>query len=500
MSKPQLKVKYLPIDSGDELIAYIHQDSKWIQALGLRARALIEIHNQARTIIATLHLIEADSWLGKDEIGLSTEAFNLLDCPINHRVNIAPSEPNHSMHYVREKIAGEPFTQSSLNEICQDIAQHRYSPSEVSAFLVACAQTRLNRQEILYLTQAMINQGKKLDWNSHFIVDKHCIGGIPGNRTTLIVTPIIAAFGLTMPKTSSRAITSPAGTADTMEVFANVNLSMSEMQAVVHEHQACIAWGGTAQLSPIDDLLIKVERPLMLDSQGQMIASILSKKIAAGATHLLLDIPVGPYAKVRSMSEAQRLKQEFEFVSDHLGMHTQVILTDGTQPIGRGIGPILESKDVIAVLENQMDAPQDLREKSLKMAGHILEFSPNVRGGQGYEIAKQILESGQALNKFRAITDSQGLSPIHKNMGKYTLNIQATETGTIQAINNRHIARLAHLTGAPTDAGAGIFIHKKVGDTVQQGEILYTLYANVESNLEFARNFLKQYQTGYTFE
>lgn len=500
MSKPQLKVKYLPIDSGDELIAYIHQDSKWIQALGLRARTLLEIHNQSRTIITTLHLIKQDDWLATDEIGLSTEAFNLLGCPINHRVNIAPSEPNHSMHYVREKIAGEPFTQSSLDEICQDIAQHRYSPSEISAFLVACAQTRLNRQEILYLTQAMINQGKKLDWNSHFIVDKHCIGGIPGNRTTLIVTPIIAAFGLTMPKTSSRAITSPAGTADTMEVFANVNLSMNEMQAVVHQHQACIAWGGTAQLSPIDDLLIKVERPLMLDSQGQMIASILSKKMAAGATHLLLDIPVGAYAKVKNMSDAQRLKQEFEFVSDHLGLNTQVILTDGSEPIGRGIGPLLESQDVIAVLESSADAPQDLKEKSLKMAGHILEFSPNVRGGQGYQIAQQILESGQALSKFRAIVESQGLSPIHETIGHHTLDVKANHSGTVTAINNRHIARLAHLTGAPTDAGAGIFIHKKVGDSVATNEALYTLYANVESNLEFARKFLQQYQSGYTIE
>jgi thymidine phosphorylase len=140
------------------------------------------------------------------------------------------------------------------------------------------------------------------------VVDKHSIGGIPGNRTTMIVAPIVAAHGLIMPKTSSRAITSPAGTADTMEVLAKVDLSEAEMRSVVERCGACIAWGGHVNLSPADDVIIAVERPLQIDTPEQMVASILSKKMAAGVTHLVLDIPFGPTAKIRSAAYAQRVR------------------------------------------------------------------------------------------------------------------------------------------------------------------------------------------------
>ena len=139
-----------------------------------------------------------------------------------------------------------------------------------------------------------------------------------------------------------------------------------------------------------------------------MVASILSKKVAAGSTHLVLDIPVGPSAKVRSMAEAQRLKKLFEYVAGHLGLMLDVVITDGRQPIGRGIGPVLEARDVMRVLENDPDAPQDLRSKALHLAGRMIEFDPDVRGGDGWRIARDILESGRALARMNAIIDAQG--------------------------------------------------------------------------------------------
>ena len=280
-------------------------------------------------------------------------------------------------------------------------SSNRNAKIELAAFLVSCSQAGLERDEVLHLTRAMAESGDSIDWGEPLVADKHCIGGIPGNRTSMLVVPIVASHGIFIPKTSSRAITSPAGTADTMEVLAEVELSPDQLNDIVRTERGCLAWGGRARLAPVDDILISVERPLSLDSPGQLVASILAKKIAAGATHLLIDIPMGPSAKVRSQVEALRLRKLFEFVGDRVGLHLEAMITDGTQPIGRGIGPVLEARDVMQVLKNDPDQPRDLREKALRLAARILEFDPDVRGGQGYTLARDILESGRALEKMR---------------------------------------------------------------------------------------------------
>src|SRR6185295_11844581 len=149
----------------------------------------------------------------------------------------------------------------------------------------------------------------------------------------------------------SRAITSPAGTADTMETMAPVELDLVTLRRVVESEGGCVAWGGAMGLSPTDDILIRVERVLDLDGEGQLVASILSKKIAAGATHLVLDLPVGPTAKVRSRENAQSLSHTLVGVAREFGIEAQAIVSDGLQPVGRGIGPALEARDVLAVLQ-----------------------------------------------------------------------------------------------------------------------------------------------------
>jgi thymidine phosphorylase len=221
----------------------------------------------------------------------------------------------------------------------------------------------MNTNEMVYLTKAMINAGQQIKWEQPVIFDKHCVGGLPGNRTTPIVVSIVAAAGLIIPKTSSKAITSPAGTADMMETITNVNLSVEEIKAVVNKENACLAWGGGVKISPADDLLIYVEKALDIDSEAQMIASVLSKKAAAGSTDVIIDIPYGKTAKVRSHEEALKLKYYFEVVSEAIGLRITVLITDGSQPVGRGIGPALEALDVLAILNNELDAPQDLKDR-----------------------------------------------------------------------------------------------------------------------------------------
>ncbi len=491
-----LQVRRLGIDTYRENVAYLHRECELYRAEGFQALSKVKICVDGRRILAVLNVVDDHSIVTATDLGLSEEAFLKLGVEEGHLVSIEHAEPPASMNAVRRKIAGERLSQQDFEHIISDITDLRYSKTEIAAFLVASGQTDMDRDEVFFLTRAMLKSGEQLNWNESLVADKHCIGGIPGNRTSMLVVPIVAAHGMLIPKTSSRAITSPAGTADTMEVLANVELNIKKMHDIVRKHRACLAWGGTAELSPADDIMIAVERPLGIDSLGQMVASILSKKLSAGSTHLVIDIPVGATAKVRQMRQAQRLRKLFEFVADQLAIHLEVVITDGRQPVGSGIGPVLECRDVMQVLQNSPDAPDDLRQKSLRLAGRVLEFDPDVRGGNGYAIARDILDSGRALEMMNTIIKAQGAQSEKFELGKLTHEVLSPATGVVVNIDNLQMAHIARFAGAPMDKGAGVDLFKKLGDKVKKGEPLYRIYAVFPADFNFALTLCEQ-NSGY---
>ncbi len=493
-----LKLRRVAIDTYRENVAYLHRECVIYRAEGFQALSKIEISANGNTVLAVLNVVDDASIVTPDELGLSEQAFTQMGVAQGSLVKVAHAEPPRSMDAVRRKITGERLTAEDFHAITQDIASNRYSKMEMAAFLVASGQTGLDREEILHLTHAMLESGDRLNWHEALVADKHCIGGIPGNRTSMLVVPIVAAHGMLIPKTSSRAITSPAGTADTMEVLARVDLPPEALHSIVRSQRGCLAWGGTARLAPVDDVLISVERPLGIDSQGQLVASILAKKMAAGSTHLLIDIPAGPSAKVRHMREALQLRKLFEFVGDRLGLHLEVIITDGRQPVGRGIGPVLEARDVMQVLENDPQAPADLRQKALRLAGRVLEFDPDIRGGFGYAIARDILDSGRALAKMNAIIEAQGRQTTQPVPGHLTYEVTSEQDGVITGIDNFLLARLARMAGAPMDKGAGVDLFKKLGDPVEKGEALYRVHAEFNADFNFAHALTQERGSGYT--
>ena len=495
-----LALRRVAIDTYRENVAYLHRDCEVYRAEGFQALSKLQLRVGDRHLLATLNVTSDTNIVDCGQIGLSQDAFDSLGAAPGHPVSIAQAEPPESIPALFRKIGGERLQREDFNAILRDIAELRYSKIELTAFVVACNGSELDREEVYFLTEAMIACGRRLDWHERLVVDKHCIGGLPGNRTSMLVVPIVAAHGLVFPKTSSRAITSPAGTADTMEVLADVELPFERLMPIVREHHGCLVWGGTANLSPADDVLISVERPLNIDSPGQMVASILSKKVAAGATHLVLDIPIGPTAKVRSMPEAQRLRRLFEYVARRLHLSLDVIITDGRQPIGNGVGPVLEARDVMQVLENHPSAPNDLRQKALRLAGRLIEMDPDVRGGDGFAIARDILDSGRALAQMNAIVAAQGSHGFdhkHPALGRLSFEVQAEADGVVIAIDNLHIARAARLAGAPKVKGAGLDLLRKLGDSVAVGDVLYRVHADFASDLEFARQYCRQH-SAYT--
>lgn len=492
-SDTTLQLKQLGIDTYNEPVIYMREDCHICKAEGFEAQARVKVTLDGRTLIATLNTIKSDI-LRRNEASLSTYAWKFLHAKEGDAISVSHPKPLSTLSYIRSKIYGNELKTKEIRDIIEDLLAGYLSDIHVTMFLTGTAGKGLNHREIHDLTRVMVESGQQLKWPSELVVDKHCIGGLPGNRTTLILVPIVAAYGLMIPKTSSRAITSPAGTADTMEVFAPVNLDIKTMQKVVEKENGCIAWGGTVALSPADDLLVRIERVMNLDSEGQLVASILSKKIAAGSNHLLIDMPIGPTAKIPTLEQAITLEKLLIDVAKEFSVEATVITSDGSQPVGRGIGPALEARDVLEVLSCDKNAPVDLRERALTLAGHIIEFSPTVSPGTGKAIATEMLDSGKALRKFESICRAQGgMFDIPKAANTYT--VVSETAGRIISIDNLNIARVAKFAGAPNNKQSGVELLVKSGAEVEKGQPLFVIHAEAKGELEYALSFLKQRHT-----
>lgn len=484
----RIRVRRMRVDTLLEHVVYMRADSPACRSEGLEAQARVLLRCGGRELIATLNVVLGDM-LAPGEAGLSESAWRLLGAQDGDVAVVSHPPPVESLSFVRAKAFGRELAAHELAAIVRDVVDERYSDVELTAFIVACAGGRLGTPEITALTSAMIATGRRLDWASRVVLGKHCVGGLPGNRTTLVVVPIVAAAGGLIPKTSSRSITSPAGTADAMETLAPVDLDLAAMRRVVEREGACIAWGGRLGLSPADDIFIRVERPLEIDAVGQLVASILSKNAAAGSTDLLVDIPVGPTAKVRSTHAADALATLLVGVGAAVGLRVRALRTDGTQPIGRGMGPALEARDALAVLRGDEGAPKDLRARALLLAGAVLEMDPSIPAGTGLARATEALECGRALAKLEDICEAQGgrrepPSSAHRHP------CESPAAGRVAAIDNRRLARAAKLAGAPTAPSAGAEIHVRIGDDVAPGQPLFTLHAETPGELAYARAYV----------
>jgi thymidine phosphorylase len=483
----RLQMRRLGIDTYQEMVVYMRSDCHICKSEGFEAQSRVEVWRGERHIVATLNVVHA-AMIAVHDIGLSEAAWRALGGVEGEQVSVRHPLPVQSFSAVRAKIYGRPLTSDGINAIVRDIAGGRYSDIEMASLITACSGSRMDVAETIAMTTAMINVGQRLHWDSEIMVDKHCVGGLPGNRTTLLVVPIVAACGLKIPKTSSRAITSPAGTADTMETLAPVSLDLAHMRRVVERENGCIAWGGAVNLSPADDMLIRVERPLGLDSDGLLVASVLSKKIAAGSTHVVIDLPVGRTAKVRSFEAANALGGKLVSAGKALGIKVRTIITDGEQPVGRGIGPALEAFDVLAVLQNTPGAPDDLRQRALLLAGHVLELGGKAVPGKGMALARSVLDSGAAWAKFQAICEAQGGMRTPPTAA-YTHVLRSAHHGRVIAIDNRRLASVAKLAGAPKAAAAGLVFHTPIGTVVEIGQPYLTIHAESPGELAYALAF-----------
>ena len=482
-----LRIKKLNFLTGRP-VCMIHEQTA--KKLSLHVGNRVSIKNKKRKEI--ISIIDTVSEIIKpSQIAVSGDIAESLSLKNNSKVEVKLIKKPNSIHIIKKKLEGKRLNKKEITEVIENIANNSLTEVEIAFFIAAVHMKGMSMTETKNLTNAMVKTGNILKLKGK-IFDKHSIGGVAGNRTTPLVVSICAAAGLKMPKTSSRAITSAAGTADVIEAIADVEFSLKKIKKIVSKTNACLVWGGALRLAPTDDKIIKIERIVSIDSTAQLLASILSKKISVGSKYILIDIPYGRSAKV-SKKQAEKLKTAFETISKKFNLELKVILTDGSEPIGNGIGPILEIKDIIKVLKRKPDAPKDLEEKSILLAGELLEMGKKTKRNHGEELAKQILDSGYALKKFTQIIKAQN-GNINKIRGKkhaFSYSIKAKRKIKIKHWDNKLVNKLARFSGCPEDKSAGIFLHKKQGEIAEKSQPLLTIYATSKEKLNHAKKFYK---------
>ncbi|MFH0848508.1 MAG: AMP phosphorylase [archaeon] len=478
--------RILSLEAGGKRIVILNESDA--KELGIRSsdrvRVLADGHELGAIVNTTSRLIR------EGELGVFLEVQQHLQLDDGEAVEVTPAGSPPSLLHIRSKLRGRSLAVTELRDIVRDVVDGKLSDIEIASFVVGLHSFGISPEEAYGLSTAMVETGVTLKLGASMIVDKHSIGGVPGDKTTLLVVPIVSACGLTIPKTSSRAITSAAGTADRAEVLMPVKFSVDEMSRIVKRTNGCVVWGGALDLAPADDLFVQVEHPLSIDPL--LLPSILSKKKAVNADVVVIDIPCGRGTKVKTIGEAEILARDFMRLGSRLGMRLQCAITFGEQPVGHCVGAALEAREALETIMGRSSVP-DLVDKAVDLAGILLEMAGITQNG--WDLAMETLKSGKAEKKLREIISEQGgdgkITPENIPIGKESVDIISDNSGYVFWINNNSLVQLARVSGAPKDNGAGIIIHKKIGDTVKEGEKLYTIYAEKGTKLSEAERLAR---------
>lgn len=479
----KFKVKCIGFHAGGKMICIINDHDA--RELGVYPLDRVVISNKSKKITSIINTTHKT--VNRGEIYVYDEIKDILNLKSNKFVDVEPREELESKSYITKKIDGEELNQKEMDEIVKDTVKRNLSDLELASFITALHINGMSLDESTYLSKSMLKTSKTIKFPG-IVVDKHSIGGIPGDKTSMIVVPIIASLGLTMPKTSSRSITSPAGTADRMEILAPVTHSMRDIKKIVKKCGGCLVWGGAVDLAPADDLFIQIEHPLALDPM--LLPSVMSKKKSVGSKYLVIDIPCGPHAKIKNKKDAEKLARNFIDLGKELDIKVDCAITHGDEPIGNAMGPSLEAREALETLMGK--GPSDLVDKATSIAGIVLEMV----GKGNKKTALDALKSGKAEKKMREIIKAQGGNQNIKSedipYAPYKKVLVSKKTGIVTQIDTSVLAKAAWIAGAPKDKLAGIVINKKIEDPVEKDEVLLTVYSERKEKLNEAMKILKE--------
>ncbi len=485
----EFKTKVLDIESTGKMEVIMHVEDAESLSIHGGDRVLVKGETEFVAILNT-----TNSLVEKGEVGFFKE-LEAKGQKFGDSVTVQPISPPKSIDHIKKRLFGSYLSGKEIQSVVEDLVDGKLTDTEIAYFISTAYVHELDMEETVALTKATINTGNVMDLKVPTI-DKHCIGGVPGNRTSPLVVPIVCAAGLVMPKLSSRAITSPAGTADTMEVLANVTYPISEVERIVKETGGCLIWGGGVNIAPADDILSSARYSLRLDPTSFLLSSIMAKKKAVGSDKVLIDIPMGKGAKYETVESARKLADKFVELGRRLDMTVEVVLTPGDHPIGKGIGPALEARDILEILNGS--GPADLREKAISISGAILELGGKATEGNGHVLARELLESGKALKKMKEILAAQegnpDIKPEDVPLGQHQHLVTAERDGKVYGFDNHGIVSVCRAAGAPKSKGAGCELLVSRGSVVKKGDPIINVVSESEAKLTRALEKYEKHQ------
>lgn len=399
---------------------------------------------------------------------------------------------------IQKKKNGETLTKEEIDFMITDYVAGKIPDYQMSAMLMAIYFNGMENEELAAFTLAMRDSGDLVDLSpiEGIKVDKHSTGGV-GDKTTLIVGPIVAACGVPVAKMSGRGLGFTGGTLDKLESISGfrIDLSAEEFFETVKKTGISVI-GQTGNLAPADKLLYALrDVTATVDSIPLIAASVMSKKLAAGSDKIVLDVTTGSGAFMKNTRDAKKLAKHMVAIGNHAGKETVAILTGMEEPLGFAIGNNMEVKEAIEVLKG--DGPEDVKEVSVALAGMMLSLGlENVSHSQGKRMAKKALSSGQAFEKFKEMVQAQGGDiryvehPEFFERDAFEGEVFAAEDGFLSRMDTEKIGVAAGLLGAGRetkdsviDMSAGIYLEKKIGDTVKKGEPIAICYAGTKEKL-----------------
>ncbi len=487
-----LKTRIIDIHEGEDLVVLINEEDA--REHGITSMDKVSLIYDDKEFVFDVNL--SDTFVQRWEVGIFEDIREKYEIKGGQLVTVSfTKNTSESLDALKKGLTGKRLNQKEIFAIMKDISNNRFTDI-LTTYFSAMGFFFPSKDEDLYrMAKAMAETGEMLHFPG-IVADKHCMGGVPGNETTMIMIPLLTSLGIKMPKTFSKAITTPAATGECVSVLMDISFSKKEIEALVKKNNCCLVRGGGLDLAPADEKLIKVAYPLSMQSYSRTIVSIMAKKYAMGINHSLIDIPVWPSAKVPDMKTAKRLKQKYEYVGKKLGMKMHVEITDALQPIGAGIGAVLQVREVLRVLQQHPKRPMDLEKKAVYLCSKIIELVGMAKGKDAMKLAYGQLISGKARAMMQKIISAQhGDAKINSEkleLAKMQKDIHAEKSGKVKYIDMKVVNVAARTLGSPLDLQAGLYLHKKLGDAVKKSEVIYTMYANDESKIRLAKEFLDE--------
>ena len=401
-----------------------------------------------------------------------------------------------SMQAIRKKMLWKKINEEEIDAIIEDIKDNKIQDLVLAYYVSTSFFYKSDIHELAYTTKATA-----YTWDMYrfpwIVAWKYCIWWVSGNETTIIVVPILASLWITVPKTFSKAITSPAATGECVNVLMDIEFEKQEVIRLTDKVWACLVWNEKLNLAPVNDRIIKVSSPLGMEPYARMISSIMAKNYAMWINHCLIDIPMWPTAKVATMKDAKRVAKRFKEIWEYLWIKMDVQITDGNQPVGRWIWACLQTREALRILQQYKIRSEDLENKAIFLASKILVLCGAANSmSNAKKLVKAQLENWEAWKKMQEIIKAQNWEPNIKSediqLGKFSHDVIADKDCIITKVDMKHLNTMVRWLWAPKEYQAWIYLHKKLWDKIKKWELIYTMYSPSANKLNLVKKVQEQ--------